>query len=106
MQSKVYYGECRDEFGLNFKDVEDPLNADLLLANIALQKGMYDAYQNIRSGDNKPEQTEALQRELDLMHELSDDDQVKAKKFTFSKYVSDYEINKMDETDSQKSLDE
>lgn len=74
MQSKIYYGESRDEFSLNFKDVEDPLNADLLLANIALEKGMYVAYQNIRSGENKPEQTEALQRELELMHELSDDD--------------------------------
>ncbi len=74
MQSKIYYGESRDEFSLNFKDVEDPLNADLLLANIALEKGMYVAYQNIRSGDNKPEQTEALQRELELKHELSDDD--------------------------------
>ena len=42
-------------FGDEFEDIEDPLNADLILANVALDREMYDAFKNLRSGVHKPE---------------------------------------------------
>ena len=56
LQSKVYFGDSKTKFGDDYIDIEDPLNADLILANIALDRDRYDAFKNIRSGINTPEQ--------------------------------------------------
>ena len=82
------------QFGDEFSGVEDPLNADLILANIALDKGMYDAFKNLRQGVHKPEQKQALQREIHVMHELSDEEPAVGKKqLSISKYAIDRDTN-------------
>lgn len=45
----------KEKFGDEFKGVEAPLNVDLILANVALDREMYDAFKNLRAGVHKPE---------------------------------------------------